>query len=203
MSKTTNLVIACTLLLAACSSSPPVRYFTLQSGSAAPAGAMSAAMMATAAARSVQLTSLSLPEAVDRMQLVLRTGDNTLSVNEHARWAEPLKAAFAQALASGMRAALDGAPVVVRAGGLEDMAWKLSVDVQRFDAQAGKSVVLEAVWTLRGRDAGKALTRASVIQEAANGDTLEAIVAAQSRAVAALAREIGDSVEAQVRSAAH
>jgi uncharacterized lipoprotein YmbA len=147
----------------------------------------------------VQFTVITLPEAVDRPQLVLRTGENVLSVNEHARWAEPLRSAFALVLAAEMRAALGGAPVLVRAAGTDDAAWKLSVDVQRFEARAGRGAVIEAVWSLRRKDGTKALARSSSITEAANGEALETLVAAQSRAVATLAREIARTVDEQSR----
>jgi hypothetical protein len=195
------LAACCALALGACGSSPPVRYFTLQGPGAT--GDSAGATTPAAAARSVQLVGLSLPEAVDRPQLVSRSGDNTLIVNEHARWAEPLKSAFSLVLAATMRDALGGAPVVVRAGGIEDTAWKLSVDVQRFDAQPGQAVVLEAVWTLRGtgdgKTAGKTVSRASVVREALAGDSLEAAVAAQSRATARLARDIAGAIDEQLR----
>ena len=195
-----GIAVSCALALGACGSSPPVRYFTLQGAAASAEGA--AAVAPAAALRSVQLVGLSLPEAVDRPQLVSRSGENTLNVHEYARWAEPLKSAFAVVLAAEMRAALGGAPVVVRAAGIEDTAWRLGIDVQRFDAQPGQAVVLEAVWTLRGRADGKSggtISRASVVREALAGGSLEAMVAAQSRATARLAQEIAGVVDAQAR----
>lgn len=185
------------LFLSACGSSPAVRYFTLQgpvdqrTSSTLTADAM--------AARSVQLVSLSVPEAVDRPQLVLRTGDNTVRVDELARWAEPLKRSLSGVLAAEMMQALGGAPVLLRSGGSEETAWKLSVDVLRFDARQGQDVALEAVWSLRSRSDGKSFSRRSVAQETVAGESLEAIVAAQSRAVASLARDVARLVEEQAR----
>lgn len=179
------------LLLGACASSPPVRYFTLQ-GPTAEACAKAPTASETAA-RSVQLLHVSVPEAVDRPQLVLRTGDNTLSLNEYARWAEPLKSAVSNLLASELTQALGCVPVVLRSAGIADTAWKLSVDVRRLEARPGQSVVLEAVWSLRGN--GQAFSRHSLVQVAVAGEGLEAMVAAQSRAVAGLARDIARVIE--------
>jgi hypothetical protein len=179
------------LLLGGCASSPPVRYFTLQ-GPVAEACAK-APTASEVAARSVQLLHVSVPDVVDRPQLVFRTGDNTLSVNETARWAEPLKSALSSLLASELAQALGCVPVVLRSTGIEDTAWKLSVDVRRLEARPGQSVVLEAVWSLRGN--AKAFSRRSLIQEAVVGESLEAMVAAQSRAVAGLARDIARLIE--------
>ena len=182
------------LLLSACGSSPAVRYYTLQG----PALEKPAEVPATNAvdARSVQLVSLTVPQSVDRPQLVLRSGDNTLNVREQDRWAEPLKHNLSLVLAATLMQDLGGAPVVVRATGLEDTAWKLGIDIQRFEAQPGQAVTLEAVWTLKHQGQAKPLSRVSKVRETVNGDSLDAVVAAQSRAVAQLAREIARSVNA-------
>ena len=193
-----GFVSCAALLLGACGSSPPVRYFTLQ-----PAAAERTARTLTAeeaAARSVRLVSLTVPHSVDRPQLVLRTGDNTVSVNDHARWAEPLKSSLAGALTSEMQRALGGATVLRNNHGLEETAWKLGVDIQRFDAQAGKSVALEAAWSLRSASSGKTASHISRIDEPVTGDDLEMIVAAESRAVARLAREIARELEHRARA---
>jgi uncharacterized lipoprotein YmbA len=144
----------------------------------------------------VQLVSLTVPQSVDRPQLVLRSGDNTLNVREQDRWAEPLKHNLSLVLAATMMQDLDGAPVVVRATGLEETAWKLGIDIQRFEAQPGQAVTLEAVWTLKHQGESKPLSRVSKVRETVHGDSMEAVVAAQSRAVTQLAREIALSVNA-------
>ena len=177
------------LFLAACSSSAPVRYFTLQ-GPAAEACTTTAG-----AAPLVQLLKVSVPEALDRPQLVFRTGDNTLSVNESARWAEPLKSGLSGTLAAALMQALGCAPVVWGSVGTEDATWTVSVDIQRFDARRAQSVVLEAQWSLRARSDGKIVSRRSVVQETVAGDSLEAIVAAETRAVAGLARDIAHALK--------
>ncbi|MDD5296761.1 MAG: PqiC family protein [Rhodocyclaceae bacterium] len=184
----------CSLLgLGACGGSPAVRYFTLQG----PATESCVKVPGNDAqgARSVQLVGLTVPDGLDRPQLVFRTGDSTLSVNEHARWAEPLKSALSGALALELSRTLGCAPVVLRPTGIEEMAWKLSVDVQRLDVRPGQDVVLEAVWSLRRRSDGKAFVRRSVVRESLAGEALEAAVAAQSRAVAGLARDIARLVD--------
>jgi hypothetical protein len=179
------------LLLGACAGSPPVRYFTLQGPATEACARLPSA--SEAAARSVQLLHVSVPDGLDRPQLVFRTGDNTLSVSETARWAEPLKSALATLLASELTQALGCVPVVLQSPGIEETAWKLSVEVRRLEARPGQSVVLEAVWSLRGQ--GKHFSRQSLVKEPVLGDTLEAMVAAQSRAVAGLARDIARLIE--------
>lgn len=188
----TGLVLSLALLLSGCGGSPAVRYVTLQGPAA------SACIPAPgAAARSVQLLQLTLPEGVDRPQLVSRIGDNSLKVDEQARWAEPLRSALAGILASELSQALVCAPVVLRPVGIEDSAWKLAVEIQRLEARPGRSVLLEAVWSLRSRVGGKTLSARAVLEEPLPGETPEAMAAAQSRAAVRLARDIARAIETQ------
>ncbi len=175
------------LLVAGCGTSPPVRYYTLD----LPRDERCAAPGATSP--SVRLVGLSLPEGIDRPQLVYRTGANTLVVNDAARWGEPLKSALAGVLAGHLSRALGCVPVVQRPSGLEENGLKLGVDVQRLDVWPGRAVVLEAVWTLRDKD--KTLTRKSTLEEPLSGDSPEAMVAAQSRAVGRLAKDIAQALK--------
>ena len=186
-------LLASALLLGGCAASPQVRYFTLQG----PVAEACVAMLSdpATAARSVQLARLTVPDAVDRPQLVSRSGDNTLNVNEYARWAEPLKSAMAGALAVDLSQALGCAPVLLRSSDQDDTAWSLNVEVRRFEAGAGPVVVLDAWWTLRGHAKGQVFSRRSVLQEPVAGTTLEAMVAAQYRAVGSLARDIARQVK--------
>ena len=188
------LALGSAVLLGACASSPPVRYFTLQG----PMEETCAPVLTTTMARSVQLLRLSVPEAVDRPQLVFRTGDNTLNMNDNALWAEPLNTALSRTLAADLSQALGCAPVLLRSTNMEGTAWSLSVELRRFDAGPGRAVVLEAWWILSGRANGKTLNRRSVVRESAAGETPEAIVAAQSRAVKELARDIARQLEESV-----
>ncbi|WP_173586095.1 PqiC family protein, partial [Methylogaea oryzae] len=93
--RTFRVLIAC-LALAGCGSSPKPRYYTLQMPPA------SAGQPSDKAQAGVVVGPVNLPEAVDRVQLVLRSGDNTVDISDAHRWAEPLKSQVARVLAANL-----------------------------------------------------------------------------------------------------
>jgi uncharacterized lipoprotein YmbA len=76
--------------------------------------------------------------------------------------------------------------------------YQVPMDVLRFDGVLGREVILSVRWTLLSGDGKEILlSRVSRINEPAAGPSVEAFVAAQSRALAKLAREIADGIQAQ------
>ena len=83
------------LLLAACGTSEPSRLYTL---SALPDRSEGAAV-ARAATPAVGVGPVTLPQYLDRPQIVERTGPNRLEIAEFDRWAGDLKKNLEQVLA--------------------------------------------------------------------------------------------------------
>ena len=75
------------------------------------------------------------------------------------------------------------------------MALQIGVEVVQFDGTLGGDVILNANWGLFG-ERGKRLlvAKRSSFMEPTGAPTYEAFVAAQSRTVAALSREIAESI---------
>ena len=69
------------------------------------------------------------------------------------------------------------------------------IDVIRFDGQLGGDVLLEARWRVFGRERNDLVLRYSAMTEATGESGYPAVVAAMSRSLAALSREIADAVE--------
>jgi uncharacterized lipoprotein YmbA len=70
------------------------------------------------------------------------------------------------------------------------------IDVTRFDGELGKSASLITRWTVFGGRTKKVLfMQKSRINEVSGAPTYKAMVAAQSRALAQLSREIADAIE--------
>jgi uncharacterized lipoprotein YmbA len=77
----------------------------------------------------------------------------------------------------------------------------VAVSFNRFDGRLGESVGLNAAWTLRAPKHRKTLAvRTSVLQEPVTGPSYADLVAAQSRALAALSREIAAELVAVLKS---
>ena len=174
------------LVVAGCGTSPPVRFFTLAS-EAPPRSA------ATAPAYTIAVGPVTVPEIVDRPHLVLRVSPTRVEVAEQARWAAPLKSEIPRVLANQLSSLLPGASTATlsqRAAGSPD--FRVLVDIQRFDSTPGDSASVEASWSVRSRD-GTLVDGYSAASERA-GPGYDEIVAAHSRALGSIAKEIAAAI---------
>ncbi len=189
--RTIPLVLLSGLLLAGfagCASSPPARFYTLE--------ARSVAMPAASKADySVLVGPISIPDLVDRPQMVLRVDASRVTIAEQDRWAEPLKIAITRALAGNLGQLLAGARVASYPQATGSPAdFQVFVDVQTFDAALGSGSTVEVLWTVKAGDGKSEKAGRSVSREAASGGDHAALVAAHEKALAAISREIAVAV---------
>lgn len=178
-------------LLAACGSSPRPQFYTLQSGEYSGSTA--------AAAFTVSVGPVSVPESVDRPQLVVRLGANEVALAEQARWAEPLTSSIPRVIANNVARDLGNARVAAQSTGMVDDAdYRIRVDIERFDSRPGDAVVIEAAWLVRPAKGAGTWTGRSLLREDAPGKEYDVLVAAHSRALAALSAEIAHALRAVV-----
>jgi uncharacterized lipoprotein YmbA len=170
--------------LAGCGSSPKESFFTL-SGPQAPPPAASASSL------SVYVGPVSVPEAVDRTAMVLRTGPNQVDIDDTNRWAEPLKSAIPRVLAEMLMREL-GTPRVMasRAGAPSAVDFRVAVEIQRFDSSLAEGATLDALWTVTPAKGGALRTGRTFAQEPAASRDPAGVAAAHSRALERLARDI-------------
>ena len=140
---------------------------------------------------------VSMPDYLDRPQIVTRVSENELKLDEFSRWAEPLKDSFTRALVQNLSTILNTAKVIKTTqstGSL--MSLQVAVEVVQFDGTLGGDVVLIAKWGLFDADGKKLLLgKGSSFKEPTGAPTYEALVAAESKAVAALSREIAEAIK--------
>jgi uncharacterized lipoprotein YmbA len=183
-------MLAAGAVLAGCTGSSPVtRFYTLTTG--APQAAAEAR-----AAPSVAIVAVSLPDGVDRPQIVLRGAGNQVSFSEFDRWLGSPRDEIALAIGSGLRQALGGASVFtgpLSAGMSADFS--VVLHVQRFDSVLGDAATVEAAWqVIPARGAARA--GQSSVREPAGAPGFDALVAAHSRALAAVSRDIAAAIRA-------
>jgi uncharacterized lipoprotein YmbA len=193
--KVTLAVTFFTLLLAGCrSSAPPVEFYTLN-----PLDDMEGQVNTAEADQklSVGVGPVEIPEILDRPQIVTRSGPNKLQIDEFHRWAGRLDENFARVLAQNISLLLGTDQVVVYPWQADfKPRYRIALEVRYFEGQWGEDVLLEVLWTLASQASQKTLTaRKSVIKEPLSATTFEALVAAQSRAIAQLSREIVREVQ--------
>lgn len=176
-------------LLAACGTTPPIQHYTL-----GPQAAAAGPPPAGLAAPSLVVGPVSVPAAIDRLQMVRLIAGNRAEVADSHRWAATLKTEIARRVASELaRRSAYTRSVGWPQASLAEPDLTVPIDVQRFEAEDFERVSLEAVWTLRqaGRDLASRRFSATEVLAA---PTWEALAAAHGRLVDALARDIAGAL---------
>jgi hypothetical protein len=166
--------------------SPRSHFYTLsRSAKAAPA----------AADYSIAVGPVSVPEIVDRPQIVVRTGPNQVFIDEFHRWGSPLRDDIARGIAENL-AALLGAPQVsvFPHPTFSAAKYRVAVDVMVFDSTPGESTALDATWGVRGAGDGAIRTGRTKVRETVPDAGYTALVAAHSRALEKLSGDIADAI---------
>lgn len=181
--------VVATMVLTGCGRSPQTTFYTLTPDLAGKGP------VALAAAPSIAIAAVSLPELVDRPQLVLPGEGARVVLLETHRWAEPLKSSIPRLLAEDLSRLIGPERVSFApqyaAGRAE---YRIFVDFQRFEA-IKKAVVIDALWTIRPSGTGKTVAKRSQITEPLAGSGYDALAAAYSRALGRLASEMAQSIQ--------
>lgn len=142
---------------------------------------------------SVHLGPISVPDGVDRPQIVLGRDANQVGIDDTHRWAEPLKDAIPRVLSDALAAEL-GTPRVLtsRQSASLDFDYRVAIDVQHFDSSAAQAHE-DVIWTIRSRGNEPARVGRTVVTEPATGG-FDTLAAAHSRALAAVAHDIAQAI---------
>lgn len=176
------------LAAAGCGRSPRTTFYTLSP--AVP----EVTRNEPAAASGIAVVSVTLPELVDRPQLVLPESGSKVLILETHRWAEPLKTAVPRVLAENL-ARLTGALQVSSwpQHAAHTAGYRLFIDLQRFEV-SGSRVIVDALWQLRGAGGEVLQNGRATVAEPLESSGHEAVVDGYSRALAAFARELAPSL---------
>ncbi|WP_151633600.1 PqiC family protein [Noviherbaspirillum aerium] len=199
-----TMLLAC-MLLSACASNPSEHFYTLNPAAAIPASSApdAGAGAGANAGFGVAVGPVRVPEIVDRPQLVVRRGPTQVDLLEQHRWAQPLRAEIAQAIASGLRAHLPSARIALdRDAAAQNADVRVTVDISRFEAVPGEAVTVQALWSLRPAANRPPVAGQSSSREPVRGAGNEEIAHAFARAVANISRDIAAAVSAMRNPAA-
>ncbi|CAG4895114.1 PqiC family protein [Paraburkholderia saeva] len=146
---------------------------------------------------SVVIGPVTVPDMVDRPQIVTRIGDNEVALNEFARWAQPLKGDIARVIAADLATLLNSQQVSVYDTAYDPLtAWHVRLDVVGFESVPGRDVTVDVLWAVRAPGKARPVTGRSVVREAVSGQGFNPIVAAHDRALASVSRDIAAAVQA-------
>ena len=174
------------MLVAGCSSSPPSSFYTLSAG---------AVPTTTTSNLSVIVGPVSVPEVVDRPQMVVSLGPNQVRLDEFNRWALPLRNNISLVVAENLMGLLGTSKVILSSQTTSaDAEYRAVIEVQRFESAPGEGATLDAVWTVRRIKDGKAETGRTTQRETVQGNGYDALAAAHSRALARLSQDIAKAL---------
>lgn len=178
--------------LGGCKSSP-ARFYTLSPDA-------TLATLATPHAIPLAVGPVTVPDLVDRPQIVTRAAGNEVAINEFARWAQPLKGNIARVVAADLGTLLNSQQVTVFAGTTDPLAtWYVRLDVMRFDAEPGQDVIVDVQWTIRAPGKQPVRSGRSIVREAVSGAGFEAMTTAYDRALAVVSRDIAAAVGTMIQ----
>ena len=182
------LAVCLAVALAGCSRSPRVTFYTLEPGPQVESPV-------DTVAPTVVVGPVTLPEVVDRPQLVVRVADNRVDILETHRWAEPLKSEIPRLIAENLGRLLGSSRVssyLQHAGA--DADYRVLVDIQRFESSPGEAVTVEAVWSLRRAAGGAPKSGHSLVREPVGAEGYDPLVAAYGRALLAVSRDLARAI---------
>lgn len=140
----------------------------------------------------IGLGPVTLPEYVNRVQVVTRTSQNEITFSEYDRWAEPLQSNFIRVLKENLAELLHTDDIFVYPWPLGTaVEYIVTADVTRFDAQPGDSSTLEVRWSLfRGNDRKLILNKKSRFATPVKSSRYDDLVAALSSGLNDFSREV-------------
>jgi len=188
------LISLAALLFTGCSSSPKAEFYTLNSISSTRPGAT----IATAGQPiSIGIGPVTIPEVLDRPQIVTRTGPNKLQIDEFHRWAGRLDEDVARVVAKNLSLLLATEQIAVYPWDVSfKPRYQVILNVQRFEGRMDKGdVLLEVLWKVIDPQKNTTLRmKKSVITEPFTATNYNTLVAAKSRTIGKLSEFISKEI---------
>ena len=134
------------LLLAAACTRPPAQLYVLN-----PIAAPDGFHAPTSDARTLAILPVSVPDYLDRRQIVARTSDHRLLLSDADHWGENLQDALARVLTIDLGRLLAPDGFVVTSGGHQPKVdGEVSLTVDAFEIDSGGRALLAARWMVLG-----------------------------------------------------
>ncbi len=178
------------LLLLACGSSPPTRYFTLDPIAAGRAPARSVR------GAPIRISAVHVPPELDRRSLVRLEPHNGLAVSPQDRWGADLGELVRNVLTEDLVNRLPSGMVIPARSPAPQQARGLNVNILSFEPEPDGTVVLEATWAIvAGSPPAPQLTRTTRLTEPADRSA-----SGQAAAMSRLLGQLADEITAAMQS---
>jgi uncharacterized lipoprotein YmbA len=183
----TLAAVACALLLASCSHSPTVQFYTLSPSAATATGAP--------LDLSLSIGPVQFPRALARSQIVTRAGGNRVTVDEYHVWSAPLEYEFLRVLGDSIANDIQSDRIAVYPNEAAfAVNYRITMDVLQFDGVPNDSVTLRARWAIAPPN-GEAVAvgtfkKSQPAATTSDEKSYDALVAAHNALIGDLAAEI-------------
>ena len=184
-------LLALSALLAGCASTKPTNFYTLSRSTEPEVAKLSATGLV------IGLGPLSIPQYLDRPDIVTREGANQMHLAEFHKWSEPLEPLLTRIMAEDLYSLLDASDVIpLPQRGDVPLDRVVEVDINRFDADASGQVVLDARWRVYKGDNETLIKagRSTVTEQGPPVPGYDGIVAAMSQALGRATEEIAQAI---------
>jgi uncharacterized lipoprotein YmbA len=147
---------------------------------------------------SIVFDPVTIPELVDRTQIVSKKTENRVYIDDFAEWADPLESQIARVLAVDLAQLIPESTVSTSPLHADDDTYRVSIDVQTFDSEMGQSVTIAISWSVKSPAPRKRITGRTVVRELVSAPGYEALVKAHSRALASVATDIATATRSMM-----
>ena len=180
-----RLLLLCAVgLMAGCVSSPTVRFYRLDPVELS-------YQSDTGAGAILALGPLSLPDYLQRPQLVRRDRGAEMLVDEFNRWAEPLDEQVSRIIAANVDGLADDVVVVLSTRRTVTPDYRMFATVLRFDADTDGLVELVIQWGITAAEGATVVSpRTSRYQTRTAADDAGAMASAMSELLAQFSRDV-------------
>lgn len=183
-------MLAAVLMLTACGKTAPSKFYALQPAAQTPSG--------STLSRDVALTigPVAIPGAMERNEIVVYDSGNAVSFSEFHRWAGPLDLSIASVIAQNIGTLLDTERVTpYTRENIFQPSHRVVINVNRYESRLSTAFLLNATWSIKDLEKSKTLlVQSSTISESLTSADYEELVAAQSKALAALSEQIAAAI---------
>jgi uncharacterized lipoprotein YmbA len=179
------------VLVSGCGSSPPVQYYDLE--------ALETGYVVDGDTYlTVGVGPLRAPDYLSRSQIVTRSSDSTIIVNDFKRWIEPVHEAIYRIVSENLDSLIDGAVVVsFPYTHNADLDYQLIGRISRFDADQDGTAVLQIQWGVITSKDDYVIRpkRARYEAQAAQAGDYPALARAMSEVLQQFSRDVAESLQ--------
>jgi len=183
------------MLMAGCGTSAPTRFYVL---SPMPASEEGSQVVLGERCLAIGIGPITLPQYLERPQIVTRLSNNEMKVADFDQWAEPLRDNFSRVLAENLSALLCAdAMAIFPWSGSTPVDYQVQVEVIRLDGALGGEAVMTARWAIMAEDSRKLLyTRTSSYRApVAESEDYSTFVSTQSRLLEKFSNDVAEAIK--------